>query len=79
MAAIEEDRDAVRAEIRVLRSQRLAYKQELSETRHALIRFEAHDRSLEDADDTATEHIMRAQALKVRVRADTLEDAGSSS
>ncbi|GKB76352.1 putative reverse transcriptase domain-containing protein [Tanacetum coccineum] len=42
-----EDRAAVRGEIRILRSQRFAYEQELSETRQALIRFEAHDRSLE--------------------------------
>ncbi|GJU09923.1 putative reverse transcriptase domain-containing protein [Tanacetum coccineum] len=50
MAAIEyaqEDHAVVRAEIGLLRSKRLAYEQELSETSQALTRSEAHNRSLE--------------------------------
>ncbi|GJW51102.1 hypothetical protein Tco_0092453 [Tanacetum coccineum] len=52
MAALEvvnlRDRAAVRAEIEVLRRERLAYKQESIETRHALARFEAYSRVLEE-------------------------------
>nr|GEZ26532.1 putative reverse transcriptase domain-containing protein [Tanacetum cinerariifolium] len=43
----QEDRAAVRAEIEILRRERLAYEQESSETRQALARFEAHNRVLE--------------------------------
>ncbi|GJS36585.1 hypothetical protein Tco_0534967 [Tanacetum coccineum] len=41
------DRAAVRAEIEVLRRERLAYEQESMETRQALARSEAHCRALE--------------------------------
>ncbi|GJY62270.1 hypothetical protein Tco_0462927 [Tanacetum coccineum] len=52
MAAIEhqdaeEDHATVRVEIRVLRRERLAYKQESSETYQALARSEAHNKALE--------------------------------
>ncbi|GKE60998.1 hypothetical protein Tco_1511365 [Tanacetum coccineum] len=43
----QEDRAAMRAEIGVLRSERLAYEQEISETRQALTRSEAHNIALE--------------------------------
>ncbi|GKD71722.1 hypothetical protein Tco_1325812, partial [Tanacetum coccineum] len=102
MAAIEvvnlrEDRAAVRADIRVLRRERLAYEQESSETCQALARYEAHNRALEariavletqahrhmwqlqDANNRATRHIMRIQALEAGARVDTLEDISSSS
>ncbi|GJT54669.1 hypothetical protein Tco_0989723 [Tanacetum coccineum] len=92
----QKDRAVVRAEIEVLRRERLAYKQESMETRHALARSEAYNRALEawvtvletqarrhewqrqDADDRATRHIMRIQALEAGARDDTLEDTGSS-
>ncbi|GJS45254.1 reverse transcriptase domain-containing protein [Tanacetum coccineum] len=97
MAAIEvvnlrKDRAAVRAEIEILRRERLAYEQESIETRQALARSEAYSRALEaritvletqarrlewqrqDADDRATRHIMRIQALEAGARDDTLED-----
>ncbi|GJT72506.1 hypothetical protein Tco_1031792 [Tanacetum coccineum] len=47
MAAVEEDRAAVRAEIEILRIERLAYKQESIETHQALGRYEAYSRALE--------------------------------
>nr|GFA62110.1 hypothetical protein [Tanacetum cinerariifolium] len=51
MAALElvnrRDRAAVRAEIEVLRNERLAYEQEGIQTREALARSEAHCRALE--------------------------------
>ncbi|GKD27395.1 hypothetical protein Tco_1233609 [Tanacetum coccineum] len=93
----QKDRAAVRAEIEVLRRERLAYEQESMETRQALARSEAHCRAFEarvtvletqahhhewqrqDADDRATRHIMRTQALEAGARVDTLEDTGSSS
>ncbi|GJS91129.1 putative reverse transcriptase domain-containing protein [Tanacetum coccineum] len=96
MAALEKDRAAVRAEIEVLRRERLAYEQESMENRQALARSEAYSRALEaqitvletqarrhewqrqDADDRATRHIMRIQALEAGARDDTLEDTGSS-
>ncbi|GJR12164.1 hypothetical protein Tco_0794816 [Tanacetum coccineum] len=86
----------VRAEIEVLRRERLAYEQESMENRQALARSEAYSRALEaritvletqarrhewqrqDADDRATRHIMRIQALEAGARDDTLEDTGSS-
>ncbi|GKA34161.1 hypothetical protein Tco_0720590 [Tanacetum coccineum] len=92
----QKDRAAVRAEIEVLRRERLAYEQESMETRQALARSEAYSRALEarvtvletqarrhewqrqDADDRATRHIMRIQALEAGARDDTLEDTGSS-
>ncbi|GJX69028.1 hypothetical protein Tco_0304755 [Tanacetum coccineum] len=43
----QKDRAAVRAEIEVLRRERLAYEQEGMETRQALARSEAHCRTLE--------------------------------
>ncbi|GJT44340.1 putative reverse transcriptase domain-containing protein [Tanacetum coccineum] len=88
----QKDRAAVRAEIEVLRRERLAYEQESMETRQALARSEAYSRALEaritvletqarrhewqrqDADDRATRHIMRIQALEAGARDDTLED-----
>nr|GFB22219.1 hypothetical protein [Tanacetum cinerariifolium] len=64
----------VRAEIEVLRSERLAYEQEVLET---------HARHLEwqrqATDDIAVQHIVPTQALEARARDDTLEDTGSSS
>ncbi|GKF26227.1 hypothetical protein Tco_0082121 [Tanacetum coccineum] len=49
MAAVEvvNLRAAVRAEIEILRRERLAYEQERIETRQALARFEAYSRALE--------------------------------
>ncbi|GKF84787.1 hypothetical protein Tco_0249685 [Tanacetum coccineum] len=41
-----EDRAAVRAEIEILRRERLAYEQESIETRQALARSEAYSRAL---------------------------------
>ncbi|GKF09293.1 hypothetical protein Tco_0043517, partial [Tanacetum coccineum] len=43
----QKDRAAVRAEIEVLRRERLAYEQESMETRQALARSEAYSRALE--------------------------------
>ncbi|GJV73527.1 hypothetical protein Tco_1493522 [Tanacetum coccineum] len=43
----QKDRAAVRAEIEILRRERLAYEQESMETRQALARSEAHCRALE--------------------------------
>ncbi|GJY83952.1 hypothetical protein Tco_0497328 [Tanacetum coccineum] len=43
----QKDRAAVRAEIEVLRRERLAYEQESMETRQALAKSEAHCRALE--------------------------------
>ncbi|GJZ39446.1 putative reverse transcriptase domain-containing protein, partial [Tanacetum coccineum] len=90
----QKDHATVRAEIEVLRRERLAYEQESMETRQALARSEAYSRALEaritvletqarrhewqrqDADDRATRHIMRIQALEAGARDDTLEDTG---
>ncbi|GJS22457.1 hypothetical protein Tco_0451089 [Tanacetum coccineum] len=87
----QKDRAAVRAEIEVLRRERLAYEQESMENRQALARSEAYSRALEariivletqarrhewqrqDADDRATRHIMRIQALEAGARDDTLD------
>nr|GFB85434.1 hypothetical protein [Tanacetum cinerariifolium] len=44
---VQKDRAAMRAEIEVLRNERLAYKQEGIQTREALARSEAHCRALE--------------------------------
>ncbi|GJV53465.1 hypothetical protein Tco_1449206 [Tanacetum coccineum] len=44
---VQEDRAAVRAEIEILRRERLAYEQESIETRQALARSEAYSRALE--------------------------------
>ncbi|GJT03807.1 hypothetical protein Tco_0838269 [Tanacetum coccineum] len=43
----QEDRAAVRAEIEILRRERLAYEQESIETRQALARSKAYSRALE--------------------------------
>ncbi|GJV76130.1 hypothetical protein Tco_1507714 [Tanacetum coccineum] len=43
----QKDRAAVRAEIEVLRRERLAYEQESMETHQALARSEAYSRALE--------------------------------
>ncbi|GJY21380.1 hypothetical protein Tco_0393946 [Tanacetum coccineum] len=95
-AATAGDRAIVRAEIKILRRERLAYKQESIKTRQALARFEAYSRALEvriivletqahrhkwqhqDADNRATGHIMRIQALEAGARVDILEDTSSS-
>ncbi|GJU17728.1 hypothetical protein Tco_1145694 [Tanacetum coccineum] len=45
--SLQKDRATVRAEIKVLRRERLAYEQESMETRQALARSEAHCRALE--------------------------------
>ncbi|GJZ27079.1 putative reverse transcriptase domain-containing protein [Tanacetum coccineum] len=63
------DHAAVRAEIKVLRRERLAYEQESMETRQALARFEAYCREL-----VATSNIMRTKALGQETRCGTLED-----
>ncbi|GJT47902.1 putative reverse transcriptase domain-containing protein [Tanacetum coccineum] len=55
------DRAAMRAEIKILRRERIAYEQE----------------SIETLDDHAVEHIMRTQALEAGARVDTLEDTAS--
>ncbi|GKD74829.1 hypothetical protein Tco_1333111 [Tanacetum coccineum] len=47
MAAVEEDRAAMRAEIEILRRERLAYEQESIKTRQALARSEAYSMALE--------------------------------
>ncbi|GJT05723.1 hypothetical protein Tco_0840185 [Tanacetum coccineum] len=68
------DRAAVRAEIEVLRRERLAYEQESMETRQALARSKAHCRALE-----ARVTVLETEALKAGAHVDTLEDTGSSS
>ncbi|GJQ94020.1 putative reverse transcriptase domain-containing protein [Tanacetum coccineum] len=60
----QKDRAAVRAEIEVLRRERLAYEQESIQTRQDLARSEAYSRALE------------ARALEAGARDDTLEDTG---
>ncbi|GKD68168.1 hypothetical protein Tco_1322258 [Tanacetum coccineum] len=92
----QKDHATVKAEIEVLRRERLAYEQKSIQTCQDLARFEAYSRTLEawitvletqarrhewqhqDADDRATRHIMRIQALEAGARDDTLEDTGSS-
>nr|GFB55363.1 hypothetical protein [Tanacetum cinerariifolium] len=70
----EKDRAAVRAEIEVLRSDRLAYEQEVLETHALRLKWQR-----QPADDFTVQHIMRTQALEARARDDTLEDTGSNS
>ncbi|GJV60839.1 hypothetical protein Tco_1466939 [Tanacetum coccineum] len=65
----QKDRATVRAEIEVLRRERLAYVQESMEIRQAFARSEAYCRALE----------ARVTALEAGARVDTLEDTGSSS
>ncbi|GJZ45963.1 hypothetical protein Tco_0593559 [Tanacetum coccineum] len=70
----QKDRAAVRAEIEVLRRERLAYEQEVLETE-----VRRHEWQRQAADDLAVQYIMRTQALEAGARVDTLEDTGSSS
>nr|GEY09763.1 hypothetical protein [Tanacetum cinerariifolium] len=70
----KKDRAAVRAEIEVLRSERLAYEQEVLETHAHRLEWQC-----QVADDFVVQRIMRTQALEARARDDTLEDIGSSS
>nr|GEX99135.1 reverse transcriptase domain-containing protein [Tanacetum cinerariifolium] len=67
----QKDRAAVRAEIEVLRRERLAYEQEVSETqaRH-------YEWQCQSVDDLVVQHIMRTQALEAGARIDTLENTG---
>ncbi|GJY39239.1 putative reverse transcriptase domain-containing protein [Tanacetum coccineum] len=67
----QKDRAAVRAEIEVLRRERLAYEQEMLETE--VRRYEWQRQA---AYDFAVRHIMRTQALEAGARVDTLEDTG---
>ncbi|GJZ38515.1 retrovirus-related pol polyprotein from transposon TNT 1-94 [Tanacetum coccineum] len=64
----QKDHSAVRAEIEVLRRERLTYEKESIETYQALARSEAYSRTLE----------ARITALEAGAREDTLEDTGSS-
>nr|GFA98784.1 hypothetical protein [Tanacetum cinerariifolium] len=70
----QKDRAAMRAEIKVLRSERLSYEQEVLATHAHRLEWQ---RQAED--DFAVQHIMRTQALEAGARDDTLEDTGSSS
>ncbi|GJS96112.1 reverse transcriptase domain-containing protein [Tanacetum coccineum] len=74
MVNMRKDRAAVRAEIEVLRRERLAYEQEMLETE-----VRRHEWQRQAADDLAVQHIMRTQAQEAGARIDTLEDTGSSS
>ncbi|GKF91090.1 hypothetical protein Tco_0274791 [Tanacetum coccineum] len=76
----QKDRATVRAEIEVLRRERLAY--EALEARVTVLETEArhrHEWQRQAANDLAVQHIMRTQALEAGTRIDTLEDTGSSS
>ncbi|GJT60841.1 hypothetical protein Tco_1004374 [Tanacetum coccineum] len=74
----QKDRAAVRAEIEVLRRERLAYEQESVQTRQDLARSEAHCRALE-ARVTVLETEARSATSPggLELRIDTLEDTGS--
>ncbi|GJZ32535.1 hypothetical protein Tco_0577971 [Tanacetum coccineum] len=74
----QKDHVAVRAEIEVLRRERLAY--EALEARVTVLETQArrHEWQRQDADECATRHIIRIQALEAGTRDDTLEDTGSS-
>ncbi|GJV54109.1 hypothetical protein Tco_1449850 [Tanacetum coccineum] len=72
MVNMRKDRAAVRAEIEVLRRERLAYEQEMLETE-----VHRHEWQRQAADDLAVQHIMRTQALEAGARVDTLEDTAS--
>nr|GFC96565.1 hypothetical protein [Tanacetum cinerariifolium] len=66
MAALElvnlrKDRAAIRAEIEVLRSERLAYEQEGTQTREALARSEAYCRALEARVAVLETHVRRLE------------------
>ncbi|GJX13767.1 hypothetical protein Tco_0205525 [Tanacetum coccineum] len=72
MAAVEvvnlrKDGTTMRAEIKILRRERLAYEQKSIETRQALARSKAYSRALE----------ARITALEAGARKDTLEDTAS--
>nr|GEX46903.1 hypothetical protein [Tanacetum cinerariifolium] len=67
--ARSKDRAAVRAEIEVLRRERLAYEQEMLETQ-----ARRHEWQCQTANDFAVQHIMRTQALEAGACIDTLED-----
>nr|GEV40672.1 reverse transcriptase domain-containing protein [Tanacetum cinerariifolium] len=60
----KKDRAAVRAEIKVLRRERLAYEQEMLETQ-----AHRHEWQRQTADDLAVQHIMCTQALEAGFRA----------
>nr|GFC28724.1 hypothetical protein [Tanacetum cinerariifolium] len=68
------DRVVMRAEIEVLRSEGLAYEQEVLETHARRLEWQR-----EAEDDFVVQHIMRIQALEAGARDDTLEDTDSSS
>ncbi|GKE15735.1 hypothetical protein Tco_1423312 [Tanacetum coccineum] len=70
----QKDCAAVRAEIQVLRRERLAYEQESMETRQTLARSKAYCRALE-----VRVTVLETEALEAGARIDTLEDTGSSS
>nr|GEV41853.1 hypothetical protein [Tanacetum cinerariifolium] len=72
--ARNKDHAAVRAEIEVLRRERLAYEQEMLETQVRRYKWQH-----QTADDFVVQHIMRTQALEAGARIDKLEDTGSSS
>ncbi|GKF42830.1 hypothetical protein Tco_0126172, partial [Tanacetum coccineum] len=72
------DRAAVRAEIKILRRERLAYEQESMETRQTLARSEAHCKTLE-ARVTVLETEVHRHEWQRQAANDTLEDTGSSS
>nr|GFA97793.1 hypothetical protein [Tanacetum cinerariifolium] len=63
------DRAAVRAEIEVLRRERLAYEQESIQTRKALARFEAYSRALE-----ARVAVLETQARRHEWQCQTVND-----
>ncbi|GJW78904.1 putative reverse transcriptase domain-containing protein [Tanacetum coccineum] len=65
----QKDRAVVRAEIEVLRRERLAYEQEVLETE-----ARRHEWQRQAADDLAVQYIMCTQALETGARVDTLED-----
>ncbi|GKC56826.1 hypothetical protein Tco_1084424, partial [Tanacetum coccineum] len=81
-----ENRAAVRAKIEVLRTQkdRAAVRAKIEvlralEARITVLKTRArrHEWQRQDADDRATRHIMRIQALEAGARDDTLEDTAS--
>ncbi|GJW88141.1 putative reverse transcriptase domain-containing protein [Tanacetum coccineum] len=72
---------AVRAEIEVLRRETCLQAREYGDRRPWLVletQARRHEWQRQDADDRATRHIMRIQALEAGARDDTLEDTGST-
>nr|GEX03106.1 putative reverse transcriptase domain-containing protein [Tanacetum cinerariifolium] len=61
MESIAKDRAVVRAEIKVLRNERLAYEQEGIQTREALARSKAHCRALEARVAVLETHVRRLE------------------